>query len=77
MRDDRSGGRLPSTHVENRVSAGELDDRNRQVLQAVLFEYTVTAQPVGSRQVAKKGGGCRSKRLSGTVRDRGRARTFP
>jgi heat-inducible transcriptional repressor len=36
------------------VSVGELDDRSRQVLQAVLFEYTVTAQPVGSRQVAKK-----------------------
>ncbi|PYM65486.1 MAG: hypothetical protein DMD79_04660, partial [Candidatus Rokuibacteriota bacterium] len=36
------------------MSVGELDDRSRQVLQAVLFEYTVTAQPVGSRQVAKK-----------------------
>jgi heat-inducible transcriptional repressor len=32
----------------------ELDDRTRQVLQAVLFEYTLTAEPVGSRQVAKK-----------------------
>jgi len=29
-------------------------DRGRQVLQAVLFEYTVTAEPVGARQVAKK-----------------------
>ena len=32
----------------------ELDERSRQVLQAVLFEYTVTAEPVGSRQVARK-----------------------
>jgi heat-inducible transcriptional repressor len=32
----------------------ELSDRARQVLQAVLFEYTVTAEPVGSRQVARK-----------------------
>jgi heat-inducible transcriptional repressor len=36
------------------VSAGELTERARQVLQAILFEYTVTAEPVGSRQVAKK-----------------------
>jgi heat-inducible transcriptional repressor len=34
--------------------SGELSDRARQVLQALLFEYTVTAEPVGSRQVAKK-----------------------
>lgn len=32
----------------------ELAERERQVLQAVLFEYTVTAEPVGSRQVARK-----------------------
>lgn len=32
----------------------ELGDRGRQVLQAVIFEYIVTAEPVGSRQVAKK-----------------------
>lgn len=32
----------------------EPDERGRQVLQAVLFEYTVTAEPVGSRQVARK-----------------------
>jgi heat-inducible transcriptional repressor len=32
----------------------ELGDRPRQVLQAVIFEYIVTAEPVGSRQVAKK-----------------------
>ena len=32
----------------------ELGERGRQVLQAVIFEYTVTAEPVGSRQVAKK-----------------------
>jgi heat-inducible transcriptional repressor len=36
------------------VSASELSDRARQVLQAVLFEYIVTAEPVGSRQVARK-----------------------
>jgi heat-inducible transcriptional repressor len=36
------------------VSADELSDRARQVLQALLFEYTVTAEPVGSRQLAKK-----------------------
>ena len=36
------------------MSTGELSDRARQVLQALLFEYTVTAEPVGSRQVAKK-----------------------
>jgi heat-inducible transcriptional repressor len=32
----------------------ELNERARQVLQAVLFEYTVTAEPVGSRQIARK-----------------------
>ncbi len=32
----------------------ELGERARQVLQAVIFEYIVTAEPVGSRQVAKK-----------------------
>jgi heat-inducible transcriptional repressor len=32
----------------------DLGERARQVLQAVLFEYTVTAEPVGSRQVARK-----------------------
>jgi heat-inducible transcriptional repressor len=36
------------------VSGRELSDRAWQVLQAVLFEYIVTAEPVGSRQVAKK-----------------------
>ena len=36
------------------MSTGELSERARQVLQALLFEYTVTAEPVGSRQVAKK-----------------------
>jgi heat-inducible transcriptional repressor len=36
------------------VSVTELGERGRQVLQAILFEYTVTAEPVGSRQVAKK-----------------------
>ena len=36
------------------MSTGELSDRARQVLQALLFEYTVTAEPVGSRQLAKK-----------------------
>ncbi|HZS33821.1 MAG TPA: heat-inducible transcriptional repressor HrcA [Methylomirabilota bacterium] len=34
--------------------SSELNERERQVLQAVLFEYIVTAEPVGSRQVAKK-----------------------
>jgi heat-inducible transcriptional repressor len=37
-----------------RLSRDELGDRARQVLQAVIFEYIVTAEPVGSRQVAKK-----------------------
>lgn len=32
----------------------ELGDRDRQVLQAVIFEYILTAEPVGSRQLAKK-----------------------
>lgn len=32
----------------------ELGERACQVLQAVIFEYIVTAEPVGSRQVAKK-----------------------
>ena len=32
----------------------ELGERGRQVLQAVIFEYIVTAEPVGSRQLAKK-----------------------
>jgi heat-inducible transcriptional repressor len=36
------------------VSTADLSERARQVLQAVLFEYTVTAEPVGSRQVSKK-----------------------
>lgn len=36
------------------MSWAELGERGRQVLQAVLFEYTVTAAPVGSRQVARK-----------------------
>jgi heat-inducible transcriptional repressor len=36
------------------VSGSELQERARQVLQAVLFEYIVTAEPVGSRQVARK-----------------------
>jgi heat-inducible transcriptional repressor len=36
------------------VSGNELSERGRQVLQALLFEYTVTAEPVGSRQLAKK-----------------------
>jgi heat-inducible transcriptional repressor len=36
------------------MSAGDLGERGRLVLQAVLFEYTVTAEPVGSRQVARK-----------------------
>jgi heat-inducible transcriptional repressor len=36
------------------LNKDELGDRARQVLQAVIFEYIVTAEPVGSRQVAKK-----------------------
>jgi heat-inducible transcriptional repressor len=36
------------------VTWEELGERGRQVLQAVIFEYIVTAEPVGSRQVAKK-----------------------
>jgi heat-inducible transcriptional repressor len=36
------------------MSTGELTERARQVLQALLFEYTVTAEPVGSRQLARK-----------------------
>ncbi|HEV8677031.1 MAG TPA: heat-inducible transcriptional repressor HrcA [Methylomirabilota bacterium] len=36
------------------MSWDALGDRARQVLQAVIFEYIVTAEPVGSRQVAKK-----------------------
>ena len=36
------------------MSASELNERERQVLQALLFEYTVTAEPVGSRQLARK-----------------------
>ncbi len=36
------------------MSQDELSDRARQVLQALLFEYTVTAEPVGSRQLTKK-----------------------
>jgi heat-inducible transcriptional repressor len=36
------------------LSSHELSERARQVLQALLFEYTVTAEPVGSRQLAKK-----------------------
>ena len=36
------------------MSTGELSERARQVLQALLFEYIVTAEPVGSRQVARK-----------------------
>ena len=36
------------------MSSHELSERARQVLQALLFEYTVTAEPVGSRQLAKK-----------------------
>jgi heat-inducible transcriptional repressor len=36
------------------MSTGELSERARQVLQALLFEYTVTAEPVGSRQVSKR-----------------------
>jgi heat-inducible transcriptional repressor len=35
-------------------SWGDLGERTRQVLQAVIFEYIVTAEPVGSRQVARK-----------------------
>lgn len=34
--------------------AQALGERERQVLQAVIFEYILTAQPVGSRQVARK-----------------------
>ena len=44
----------PLTHTQESMSTGELSERARQVLQALLFEYTVTAEPVGSRQVAKK-----------------------
>jgi heat-inducible transcriptional repressor len=36
------------------VTWDELGERARQVLQAVIFEYIVTAEPVGSRQVSKK-----------------------
>jgi heat-inducible transcriptional repressor len=36
------------------VGQDELGERDRQVLQAVIFEYIVTAEPVGSRQLAKK-----------------------
>jgi heat-inducible transcriptional repressor len=36
------------------VAWQELGERGRQVLQAVIFEYILTAEPVGSRQVAKK-----------------------
>jgi heat-inducible transcriptional repressor len=36
------------------VTWEELGERGRQVLQAVIFEYIVTAEPVGSRQLAKK-----------------------
>jgi heat-inducible transcriptional repressor len=36
------------------MRGNELNERERQVLQALLFEYTVTAEPVGSRQLAKK-----------------------
>jgi len=32
----------------------DLGERARQVLQAVIFEYITTAQPVGSRQLAKR-----------------------
>src|SRR5436309_12715755 len=53
MTDQRSAIR-GSSGVEGAVSWTDLGERERQVLQAVLFEYIVTAQPVGSRQVAKK-----------------------
>src|SRR5262245_24397493 len=36
------------------MTGNELNERERQVLQGLLFEYTVTAEPVGSRQLAKK-----------------------
>jgi heat-inducible transcriptional repressor len=36
------------------MSWEELGERARQVLQAVIFEYISTAEPVGSRQVARK-----------------------
>jgi heat-inducible transcriptional repressor len=36
------------------VAWKELGERGWQVLQAVIFEYIVTAEPVGSRQVARK-----------------------
>jgi len=32
----------------------DLGERGRQVLQALIFEYITTAEPVGSRQLAKK-----------------------
>src|SRR5262249_19057114 len=44
----------PLTHAGNPLSSGELNERERQALQAMLFEYTATAEPVGPRQVAKK-----------------------
>src|SRR5947209_19779496 len=53
MTDQRSAIR-GSSGVEGAVSWTDLGERERQVLQAVLFEYIVTAEPVGSRQVAKK-----------------------
>lgn len=36
------------------MSVDDLGERGRQVLQAVIFEYILTAEPVGSRQLAKK-----------------------
>lgn len=35
-------------------SAVRLDERGKKVLRAVVYEYTTTASPVGSRRIAKK-----------------------
>jgi len=35
-------------------SAVKLDERGKKVLRAVVYEYTTTASPVGSRRIAKK-----------------------
>ena len=39
---------------EPRVGANELNERKRKVLWAVVQDYADTAEPVGSRTIAKK-----------------------
>lgn len=46
--------RKTNNHEERRYGANELNERKRKVLWAIVQDYADTAEPVGSRTIAKK-----------------------